>query len=130
MLYSRLGFEYPEREFNEMFLAFRKSFVLNNKKVLHCKIYGNHRYILSDKKCNIILHNANLNWEQRIRAFNPRQGAPTFVKGTMVITLEELQNWASQNPDYLSDYKGQAQLKLNILEGDNGLYLTVDNYKK
>lgn len=65
-----------------------------------------------------------------IRVFNPRQGAPTFVKGTLVITLEELQNWASQNPDYLSDYQNQAQLKLNILEGDNGLYLTVDTYKK
>jgi hypothetical protein len=65
-----------------------------------------------------------------ISVFNPRQGAPTFVKGTAVITLEELNDWASQNAQYLSDYKGQAQLKLNILEGDNGLYITVDTYKK
>lgn len=65
-----------------------------------------------------------------VRAFNKRQGAPEYVKGSLVISINELAKFMNENPDYVSMYKDEPQVKLNILEGDNGLYLTVDTYKK
>ena len=65
-----------------------------------------------------------------VRVFAPRQGAPSFVKGAVVITPNELIAWLRDNPDYLSDYKDQKQLRLDLLEGKDGLYVTVNTYKK
>lgn len=65
-----------------------------------------------------------------IRVFNPHAGSKAFVKGSIVIAPNELLDFCENNKELLSEYKGEPQLKLNLLEGDNGLYLTVDTYKK
>lgn len=64
-----------------------------------------------------------------VKVFPPRQGSPSFVKGAMVITPNELVKWLKENPEYLSDYKDQKQLRLDILEGKDGLYVAVNTYK-
>ncbi len=64
-----------------------------------------------------------------IRAFEKRQGAPDFVVGSIVITPKDLFEWVKANPEYLSDYKGSAQLKLDLLTGKTGLNLQVNTYK-
>jgi len=65
-----------------------------------------------------------------LRTFPPREGAPDFVKGTCLVTINELVKFCKDNPDYMSDYKGEPQLKLDIKDGDNGLYFTVNTYKR
>ena len=65
-----------------------------------------------------------------IRVFNKRDNAPSFVLGTVVISMNELIQFAKDNPQYLTEYKEQKQLKLQLLTGDKGPYLVVDTYKK
>lgn len=63
--------------------------------------------------------------------FKPEKGAPLFVKGRMVLSVDEFNEWANTQGQHMSDYKGKRQLKFNILEGknDDGLYLELDTYK-
>lgn len=64
-----------------------------------------------------------------IRVFKPRAGAPAFVKGSIVVTPNDLVAWLKKNPGYLKDYKGTKQLNLDLLEGkDGGLYMAVNTY--
>jgi len=65
-----------------------------------------------------------------IIAFNKNEKAPDFVKGSVIINPRELVDWIKENPQLLTDYKDQKQLKLQLLEGQKGLYFTVDTYKK
>jgi len=69
-------------------------------------------------------------YPQGLKMFNKHKKAPSFVKGTLVITPSDFVNWVNENQQYLSDYNGKAQLRLQLLEGEKGLYLTVDTYKK
>ena len=64
-----------------------------------------------------------------IRTFAPREEAPDFVLGTMIITLNDFITFAKENPDLLTEYEGKKQLKCQMLSGDNGPYLTVDTWK-
>ena len=64
-----------------------------------------------------------------LRTFPPHASAPDFVKGTLIVTLNELVAFCKNNEQYLTEYNGAKQLKLNILEGDKGLYFQVDTYK-
>jgi hypothetical protein len=65
-----------------------------------------------------------------IRLFDPNPKAPSFVKGTIVITIPELLAYVNENPQLLSDYQGKAQLRLQLLEKkQGGLNLTVDTFK-
>jgi hypothetical protein len=65
-----------------------------------------------------------------IRFFDKNAGAPDFVLGTMVITLNDLVQFAKVNPDYLSEYQGKKQLKLQILRSQKGgIYANVDTWK-
>lgn len=65
-----------------------------------------------------------------IRLFNKHANAPDFVKGSIVITLNELVQFAKDNPSYLTEYNGNKQIKLQILESKKGdLYCAVDQYK-
>ncbi len=67
-----------------------------------------------------------------LRVFPPRDGAPDFVKGSLIITLNELIAFCKNNPSYLTEYNGNKQLKLSILESKNDprkLNLTVDTYR-
>jgi len=64
-----------------------------------------------------------------VTLFSPRDGAPEWVVGEVIITIEDLKEFVNDNPDLLSEYKGKKQLKLNILRGKKGLYATVNTYK-
>ena len=64
-----------------------------------------------------------------LRTFPPRDGAPDFVRGTLIITLNEFFNFCKERPELMTEYNDQKQLKCNILEGDKGIYLQVDTWK-
>jgi hypothetical protein len=64
-----------------------------------------------------------------LRTFPPRAEAPDFVKGTLIITLNEFFNFCKERPDLMTEYNDQKQLKCNILEGDKGLYFQVDTWR-
>ena len=64
-----------------------------------------------------------------IRIFPKNENAPDFVKGTMIISLNELVKFCKDNPQLLTEYKGVKQLKCQLLDGKNGLYATVDTFK-
>ncbi len=68
-------------------------------------------------------------YPEGVAAFNPHEKAPEFVLGTLVITPNDLVSWLKANPDYLTEYKGKKQLKLQIKKGTKGIYTTVDTYK-
>ena len=57
---------------------------------------------------------------QGIRVFAPRENAPSFVKGQIIITPNDLFQWLKDNPDLLTDYQGNKQLKISILERKDG----------
>lgn len=67
---------------------------------------------------------------QGMRLFPAHEKAPSFVKGTLLITPNVLVQFCKENQKYMSEYKGEKQLKCQILEGDTGLYFTVDTYVK
>jgi len=64
-----------------------------------------------------------------VRMFPPTDGAPDFVKGSGVIAINQLVKFLKDNPSYVSDYKGEPQVKFQLLDGRAGLYFTVDTYK-
>lgn len=66
-----------------------------------------------------------------IRVFGPKPNAPTFVKGQIIITPNELVQWLKENSDVLTEYKGEKQLRLSLLERKDGqgLNVQVDTYK-
>jgi len=65
-----------------------------------------------------------------IRVFKPRDNAPDFVLGSVVISLNELVQFGKDNPDLLTDYNGTEQLKLNALKSKDGaFYFAVDTWK-
>ena len=64
-----------------------------------------------------------------LRTFAPREGAPDFVLGTLIITPRDLIEFIKERPDLLTEYNGQKQLRCNMLNGDKGLYLQVDTWK-
>jgi hypothetical protein len=65
-----------------------------------------------------------------IRVFEPRAGAPDFVKGSVLVTPDELVKFCNDNPDLMTEYNGQKQLRLDLLDGKDGLYVAVNTYKK
>ncbi len=65
-----------------------------------------------------------------IRVFSPHAKAKDFVKGSLVITPNDLFKWLKANENLLTEYEGKKQLKLQILEGKKGLYVAVDTYRK
>lgn len=66
-----------------------------------------------------------------VRIFKAHEKAPSWVKGSMVITLNDLVTFCKENPGYLTEYKGQKQLKLQLQESKDGmLNVVVDTYKR
>ena len=65
-----------------------------------------------------------------IVCFAPKQGAPDFVLADVVISIDQLNDWISENRNLLTTYQDQPQLKLQLLKGDKGPYLKVNNYQK
>ena len=65
-----------------------------------------------------------------IRTFKRNEKAPEFILGTLVITVDEFVNWCNGNKQYLTDYNGVRQLKLQVLKGkEDQLTIQVDTYK-
>ena len=65
-----------------------------------------------------------------IMAFPPHEKAPSFVKGSIVITPRQLVDWIKENPALLMQYKEEKQLRLQLTQGQDGkLSLSVDTWK-
>ena len=64
-----------------------------------------------------------------LRAFKPHEKSPSFVKASVVISVNELNDFIRANENHLTEYNGQKQMKLQLLENDKGLYFAVDTYK-
>jgi len=74
--------------------------------------------------------NADQIFVEGIRAFEPHQNAPSFVKANIIISLNELIAFAKESPELLSEYEGKKQLKIQLLESKQGnLYFVVDTFK-
>ena len=64
-------------------------------------------------------------------AFKPNEKAPSFVKGSVVITLNDLIEWAKgDGKQYLTEYNGKKQIRLQITENkSDGKYsIAVDTF--
>ena len=66
------------------------------------------------------------------RTFAPRAGAPDFVLGQLVVTLDDFKEFVNgEAREYISDYNGKKQLRIDILEKkEGGINFTVNTYKK
>ena len=64
-----------------------------------------------------------------IMCFPKGDKAPEFVLGTVLITLNDLITFCKENPNLLTEYKGQKQLKLSLKNGNKGIYMEVDTFK-
>jgi hypothetical protein len=57
-----------------------------------------------------------------LRAFKPREGAPSFVIANLVVKKSELVNWLAQQDE---------EIRLDLKEAKNGsYYLQTNDYKK
>jgi len=65
-----------------------------------------------------------------LRFFDKNEKAPDFVMGTIVITIDEFKDFINANQQYLTDYNGKKQLKLQQLKSKAGkVYFNVDTFK-
>ena len=65
-----------------------------------------------------------------IRIFNPHQNAPDFVKASIVISPNELFKFLKDQEEFKTEYNGQPQFKMQLLESKQGkLYLKFDTFK-
>ena len=61
-------------------------------------------------------------------AKNPK--SPSFVLGTAVISIDKLTEWADgEGSQYVTDYKGTRQIRLQILQGKDKVNFVVDTWK-
>lgn len=68
-----------------------------------------------------------------VMAFKPLPQAPTWVKASISITLNDLVEFCKgDGAQYLTEYNGKKQIKLQITENkaDGKFSITVDTYKK
>lgn len=65
-----------------------------------------------------------------INTFAKHEKAPDFVLGTIVINLSTFKEWINgEGKQYLSDYKGSPQIRLQVLQGKERLNIQVDTWK-
>lgn len=64
-----------------------------------------------------------------VMAFAPHEKAPSFVKGSIVISMNDFIAWAKENTQHLTDYKGVKQLRLQITEWEGKFNIQVDTFK-
>jgi len=67
-----------------------------------------------------------------ISTFKPREGAPDFVLGQIIINVNKLNEWfQGEGNQYLTTYKDEPQLKLDVTTAkDGGITIAVNTYKK
>lgn len=62
-------------------------------------------------------------------AMKPHERAPSFVKATVVITINDFFDWIETRNDLLVEYHGKKQMKFQITEGKEGKYsIAVDTF--
>tara|TARA_R110000803_G_scaffold106279_1_gene174380 strand:+ start:296 stop:586 length:291 start_codon:yes stop_codon:yes gene_type:complete len=61
--------------------------------------------------------------------FAPREGAPDFVKGSMIITPKIFLEWAKTMTEHFREYENNKQLSFDLLDGNKGLYAVLNTYK-
>lgn len=65
-----------------------------------------------------------------VRFFPKKESQPDFVIGSIVLNPEQIAQWAKENPDLCSDYKGQQQIKLDVLRSKQGeVYTQLNTFK-
>lgn len=65
-----------------------------------------------------------------LAAFAPNEKQPDFVKASVIVTPRVLTDWLKGNAGLLKDYKGNKQLRLQLLESKKGtLYFAVDTFE-
>jgi hypothetical protein len=63
-----------------------------------------------------------------LKAFKPKQ---EFIKCELVITLNDLVKFCKDHPEYLTEYNGQKQIKVQVKESKNGTwYCALNEYDK
>jgi hypothetical protein len=65
-----------------------------------------------------------------IRLFKKKDSQPDFVLATGVITPNALVAFLKANPDLLSEYNGEKQVRIQVLKSKDGNpYVAVDTWK-
>ena len=65
-----------------------------------------------------------------LRIFKKNDKFPESVICSMVVTPDELNAFCIDNPNLMTEYKGQQQLKVQVLRSiDGNLYCAVDTWK-
>lgn len=64
-----------------------------------------------------------------LRVFPKHQNAPDFVIAEVIVTPNELFAWLKENQSLLKDYKGEKQLRLQMLNGNKGMYFVVNTFE-
>lgn len=65
-----------------------------------------------------------------LRGFNPREGSNQNVIGNLIISPRQLVEFIKANPDCLTDYKEEKQIRVTIWKNDKGLSFTLDKPKE
>jgi len=64
-----------------------------------------------------------------IRLFKKKASQPDFVLASGAITLNELVQFAKDNPTLVTEYNGQKQIKIQVLRSKDGNpYIAVDTF--
>lgn len=61
-----------------------------------------------------------------INFFAPRQGAPEWVKGSIIISPNELFKWLKENPDLITEHEKHGK-QIRLTATDKGI--SVDTWK-
>tara|TARA_R110000803_G_scaffold102638_1_gene170726 strand:- start:1550 stop:1906 length:357 start_codon:yes stop_codon:yes gene_type:complete len=82
-------------------------------------------------KINSKMEKEEKQYPKGIMIFPPREQAPDFVKGAVVITPNDLIDWCktAEVLKHKSEYNGKTQFRFNLLEGNKGLYMVLDTFK-
>ncbi|MCF3107281.1 hypothetical protein LL912_00680 [Niabella sp. CC-SYL272] len=65
------------------------------------------------------------------RGFAKNDKAPDWVIGDALITIDEFKAFINSNQQYLTEYNGKKQLKIQVTRAQNGsLSFTVNTYQK
>jgi hypothetical protein len=66
-----------------------------------------------------------------VRFFDKHANSPDFVIGTIVLTLDDIKEMFNENQEFVTEYNGKQQLRLQQLKSKDGkIYLSIDTYKK
>jgi hypothetical protein len=65
-----------------------------------------------------------------VRLFRKKDSQPDFVLASGVITPNKLVAFLKENPDLLSEYQGEKQVRIQVLKSKDGNpYIAVDTWK-